>query len=465
MAITDLNGDGIPDLVTANDTLGGCLVSVLLGNGDGTFQGAMSYVASTVTYDFGFVAVADFNGDGIPDIAVANNRDRTVGVLLGNGDGTFQSIVKFGGFAAPTHIAAADFNEDGHPDLVVTDGGGIRVLMGNGDGTFQSPQFYPVTWPGEDWVAVADLNGDGHLDLVVSNRGNSSPPDVDGRLSVFLGNGDGTFQPALDEHIPDVRPGSVAVGDFNGDGIPDLVTTNNNYGPGGAIDVLLGNGDGTFQVSARYQTDALGPLTVADFNGDGNLDLAVLDFGSPPDYNPGISVLLGNGDGTFQPPTLYLLGGQNLGLNDLAAGDLNGDGYPDLAVATANSSLMKSAAVLINAADWGGPAPAPTQPSRLLASALDGPRDIHPVFAAPTAWQNQTPLPSIPVAAGGPAAFTQQIVPAILIGQTSQSEPASPSGAVLMACPAHDAVFGGWPDPLLDVLATSNSLSRAFLLS
>jgi len=314
VAVSDFDGDGKRDLVVANNSGG---VSVLLGNGDGTFQAGVNYTAGTTPYS---VAVGDFNGDGHPDLVVANNGGG-VSVLLGNGDGTFQPPVNYAAGTTPNSVAVGDFNGDGHPDLAVADqGGGVSVLLGNGDGTFQAGVNYTAgTTPYS--VAVGDFNGDGHSDLAVANRGS-------GDVSVLLGNGDGTFQAAVN-YTAGTTPNSVVVGDFNGDGRPDLVLVN--YG---GVSVLLGNGDGTFRTAVGYAAN-LRPdaLAVGDFNGDGKADLAVGNSTSAD-----VSVLLGHGDGTFQAAETYAAGSTP---TSVAAGDFNGDGKTDLAVAnTVNVSVL-----------------------------------------------------------------------------------------------------------------------------
>jgi hypothetical protein len=178
------------------------------------------------------VAVGDFNGDGVPDLAVTNSGPRTVSVLLGNGDGTFRTAFNCPVGAAPTCVAVGDFDRDGILDLVVNNNvasGTVSVLMGNGDGTFRAAGSYAAGISASA-VAVADLNGDGILDLAVANGGSNN-------VSVLLGNGDGTFGAAVNYPAgggDQPFPRSMAVGDFNGDGTPDLVVASD------TVSVLLG---------------------------------------------------------------------------------------------------------------------------------------------------------------------------------------------------------------------------------
>jgi len=280
VAVGDFNGDGKLDLAVANS--GSNDVSVLLGNGDGTFQTAL--YSPLVGVNPVSVAVGDFNGDGKLDLVVVNSFSNNVSVLLGNGDGTFQTALDFDTGAGPVSVAVGDFNADGRLDLVVANfaAGNVGVLLGNGDGTFQPAVNYgagplPVS------VAVGDFNGDGKLDLAVANQsaGNAGPSMV----GVLLGNGDGTFQPAVEYGAgSDTDSSSVALGDFNGDGNLDLAVANS--GSTNRVSILLGNGDGTFQSAVDYAGGS-SLLAVGDFNGDGRLDTAVVDRASST-----VSVLL-----------------------------------------------------------------------------------------------------------------------------------------------------------------------------
>jgi hypothetical protein len=272
VAVGDFNRDGTPDLAVADygDSQGnGGGVSVLLGNGDGTFQAARAFAAGSVPRS---VAVGDFNGDGKLDLAVANYvyPNGTVSVLLGNGDGTFQGARSFAAGDLPESVAVGDFNRDGTPDLAVANNGStVSVLLGNGDGSFQAARNF-AAGSSPYSVAVGDFNGDGTPDLAVANAGNV------GTVSVLLGNGDGSFQAAT-SYAAGTVPESVAVGDFNGDGLPDLAVA----GFGGVRD-LLGNGDGTFLTSRVSYVAGSGTTSVAvgDFNGDGSADLAVANSAS-----------------------------------------------------------------------------------------------------------------------------------------------------------------------------------------
>jgi hypothetical protein len=279
----------------------------------GSFTAPAAYVGSVFSPSPYAVVVADFNGDGKADLATSGS------ILLGNGDGTFQSVGTYP--IGPTWLVVADFNGDGKADLA----GAGEVSLGNGDGTFQYPLAYPIGagYP-VSTIAVSDLNGDGYADIAAFAG--------DGYLWVLLGNGDGTFQPAIKSSATNSRQFiySMAIGDFNGDGKPDVVGTDVNFAN---VLVLLGNGDGTFQPPVSYAVDN-GPnaVVIADFNNDGKLDFATLNY-----YTSDISVVLGNGDGTFQAPVNFPAGPAPQGLT---VADFDGDGVPDLATTTSQSSLL-----------------------------------------------------------------------------------------------------------------------------
>ncbi len=293
-----------------------------MGNGDGSFQAPLNFPAGVHLYS---VAVGDFNGDGWLDLAVANGGtpprylDAGISVLLGNGDGSFQAARSFGAGSGPSFVAVGDFNGDGVPDLAVINTGAFRVsvLLGNGDGSFKVARSFEAGSYSRS-IAVGDFNGDGVPDLALTNG-------VSNSASVLLGNGDGSFQAARSFGAGNF-PISVVVGDFNGDGVPDLAVANSSstiYG--GTVSVLLGKGDGSFKTAQSFGAGGdPTSVTVADFNGDGVPDLAVANY-----YTNNVSVLLGNGDGSFQAPRSF---GAGHNPSSLAVGDFNGDGMPDLAV-------------------------------------------------------------------------------------------------------------------------------------
>jgi FG-GAP-like repeat len=314
----DFNRDGHLDLAVVNQNA--ATVSILLGKGDGTFQQPVGYATAQGAVS---VVAGDLNGDRTLDLIVAAQSSNVVSVLLGNGDGTFQSHLDYATAYGPVTAAVGDCNKDGIPDLVVATAGGLSVLLGNGNGTFQPHQdFLLIVFPAS--MTVGDFNGDGGLDVAV---GTQNPPVV----SVVIGNGDGTFQP------PALYPSyatALATADFNGDGQLDLAAVGLSGVTGErTLAILLGRGDGTFNNRTDYPT-GITPvdLAVDDFNGDGNPDLAVVNqncpiYPCPPGY---VSVLLGKGDGTFQPAVNYTVGTVPW---PIGKGDFNGDKKVDLAVA------------------------------------------------------------------------------------------------------------------------------------
>ena len=341
VVVGDFNHDGKMDLAVVNrgdpTTGDDGSVSILFGNADGTFQAAKNL--NTCKNCTG-AAVGDFNGDGIDDIAlvrpgdVSANDNGDITIFLGNGDGTFRQ----GGVLTPGKnpsgsIVAIDLNGDQRLDLIVVIAGGnsVSVLLGNGDGTFQPPVAYATATP-PSRVQVVDLAGTGETDLAVVRQFG---------LDFLLGNGDGTFRPG-----PSLSccffGGVSAMGDFNNDRKVDRVETKCNiFSHVCGQDLLLGNGDGTFQ-----QGIMLGQFVAAaaDFNGDGNLD----GVGGVP-QTPQVQVLQGNGDGTFLQAVSFAVGGS--GTPGIAlAEDINGDKAPDIVAfnVTSTGSIENSISVLVN---------------------------------------------------------------------------------------------------------------------
>ncbi len=343
IAIADFNGDGKLDIATANVV--DSTISILLGNGDGTFTAGATLVAGNYTVQ---LTVGDFNGDGKVDLAVTNLFGNNVMVFLGNGNGTFAIPLTVSAGLAPSGIAAADLNGDGKVDLVVTNqsvgganpvvGQTVSVLLGNGNGTFQPAVPY-ATGSSPCDVAIADLDGNGTLDLVVANCNSTTTKNV----SVLFGNGNGTFGPAL-SLITGWDPSAVAIADTNGNGKPDLVVTNSGFGE---VSVVLGNGNGTFAAAATF-TAVNVPLrvVVGDFNADGKLDLAVIDLNTN-----NVTVFPGDGDGTsFAAPMTFAVG---VVPQDIGTADFNGDGKPDL---VASNGASNTVSVLLNASALPVPA-------------------------------------------------------------------------------------------------------------
>lgn len=317
ITLGDFNGDGRLDLAIANQQDNS--VSILLGNGDGTFRAKID----TPTGGVGPVGIAagDFNGDGRLDLAVVNRGSNNVSVLLGNGDGTFTpaagSPVPVG--AEPTAVVAVDFNGDKRLDLAVANQGSnnLSILLGNGNGTFTPATGSPVAAGNSPVALIAgDFNGDGRSDLAVANQTSNT-------VTLLLGNGDGTFTPAAGPPpATGSAPVAIVTGDFNGDGKLDLATANQTDN---SVSLLLGNGDGTFQPRADFATGSKPvALAAADFNLDSRLDLIVANQNSNS-----VSLLLGLGNGQFGSKADLAVGN---GPSAIAAGSLKGDGRPDVAV-------------------------------------------------------------------------------------------------------------------------------------
>jgi uncharacterized protein (TIGR03437 family) len=376
LAYADLNHDGKEDILAVSQPYS--LLSVLLGNGDGTFQPFQSYITAAQPSDVGVVPLqdgntalftgdaitdkvllifaasdgsvstppvqivgpgassavvtADLNGDGKPDIVLSETipvfpgvgptASGAVYVLLNLGNGQFATPVPYLNGSSPVATVVADVNNDGKPDLIAEDATGIDVLLGKGDGTFSAPQASAVS-SGQPGLAVADFNSDGKLDVAFLTASG---------VSILPGNGNGTFGAATNLPPPNSNsnfmPSAIVAGDFNGDGKPDLAvgySNPNDLLQASSIVLLLGKGGGTFQSPVNISVPAgVVTLSAGDINNDGKLDLIANIISANSEQ---LAVLLGKGDGTFQAPALINTATSG---TSVVIADLNGDGNPDL---------------------------------------------------------------------------------------------------------------------------------------
>lgn len=264
------------------------------------------------------IVMGDFNRDGAADLAVANTASGTVSVLLGNGDGTFATSVDYAAGTSPQAIVAGDFNNDGNTDLAIAGAGAVTILSGDGTGGFSPSTTISISQGSAIGLSVADFNSDGFADLAVLDAAN-------GAVDIYLGGQNGTFSPG--GSLAAVNPSALAAGDFNGDGYPDLAVISN-----GSVSIFLGGLEG-FALAGNYGVGN-GPLsvTVADFESRGVLDIAVANLSDGT-----VSVLPGNGDGTFQNQTAYATGGTP---SFVATADADGDGILDLIVTNSKEGTI-----------------------------------------------------------------------------------------------------------------------------
>jgi hypothetical protein len=388
----DMNGDGKPDLLVLSGTIDGTAnLSLVTNSGNGTFTAGASLLSGPLHG----MAVGDFNNDGNMDVAVTMFSSGSVSILLGNGAGTFQTVpldVSSQLFALPRNIVAGDFNHDGNLDLVVYEYYFMAIYLGKGDGTFQ-PALYngipstlllPMMVAGDfnndgqmDLAAViqddntavillgngdgtlgnradttlpvsggmglavaTDLNGDRKQDLAVVQFNQPQTGPIQGFITSLLGNGDSTFQAPISSPMADIGIDGTASGDFNGDGNADIATTF--VDADGGLAVQLGDGNGMFgaPITAYVGSNGLnlGPIVAGDFNRDGKTDLIVVDESNPNSNSSPMYILLSNGDGTFTQNFLYHLSYGSV--PSLTTADFNHDGILDLAIASSNQTLV-----------------------------------------------------------------------------------------------------------------------------
>jgi hypothetical protein len=410
--VGDFRGDGKLDLAVANQ--GSNSVSVLLGNGDGTFATAQNYPVGSQP---SALALGDFNGDDKPDLVVTNS-DSTISVLLGKGDGTFRPSLTSPGVASPVSVAVGDFRGNGKQDLAVSQSlssfqTAVSVLLGNGDGTFAAPITTPlngnVTVAGN--LVVGEFSGNGKADVAAVKFIPSSGFLSDqAEVAVLLGKGDGTFQPEAD-YATGTATSAVAAGDFTGRGKVDLALVGGGFRTTHtpqplSVGVLPGNGDGTFGVPINPPVFAgfFGALAVAvaDLTNDGKLDIVT-------NHNQ-VEVALGNGNGTFQASQMLPTGFARA----VAVGDFNGDGKGDFVTTDSGNntvSVFLTAASSATALTASANATVFGQPVTFTATVTGVPPSTGMPTGAVTFQEGPTVLATVPLDAGDRASFTTAGLP------------------------------------------------------
>jgi hypothetical protein len=327
VVFSDFDGDGIVD--RANIASSNTVVVNLLA-ADGSIRSGKTFTIKVGT-NIGYLQAADFNGDGKMDLAVSNafssfeQSGAGIFILLGNGDGTFQTAYTVSAGDSPSAIASGDFNGDGKPDLAVANfDSSVSVLLGKGDGTFQAPVASYLVGSYPESIVALDLNGDGKLDLAVYNYGSNT-------ISVLLGTADGTFQPAV--HSPGAPgltgDGYLAWADLNHDSKLDLVLA---YYYSNVLSVFLGKGDGSFQAPVNYAGPSVPASLAIGPQPDGSFSLFAAN-----NWTGEVFALYSPGDGTLNAPVMEVTG---KAFTNPATGDLNGDGVPDLVVGDQGMSTV-----------------------------------------------------------------------------------------------------------------------------
>ncbi len=419
VAVGDFNDDGILDLVVVSYDTNGTVV-ILIGNGDGTFRPATSFPAGFYPRS---ITLGDFNRDGQLDLVTGSEEGSpnlaNVNLLAGTGAGTLSPPTPLAGSVSADGLSVSDFNHDGKLDLVYVNSyqGSVVVQLGNGDGTF-APAQSVLGSNNAQGVVAADVDGDGTVDLVVATTAT---------VMVLHGNGDGTFA------SPATYPGmsytiALAVGDLNNDGQPDVVLTVANVSGGDGVAVLLNNGSGHFGAPQFYRSGAY-PMTVAigDFNGDGKPDLSV---GNSDSHD--VSILLGYGDGNFAAPVTLPDFARPTAV---ALADLNNDGKLDIVVASTDSYSLT---VLLNNCVpsltlTAGPAtqsptiaPASATPSATRSPIASATAPLPTLTATPPATVPASATPSV---TGSPTAPVTTPLPTLTAAPATQSATIAPASA------------------------------------